>query len=167
MTVEEAYRRKLASNPEGEIALDTVEIYHPMLSKRFYFVRDIVPLTATLETGETVTFAPTAMSATRPSNSSDMDQNASFSFSDPDNLLDDELDRIPLDDSTYPTFTFRPYLLSDLSAPANRPVVYDAQKISQQKGVFTAAVGVPRLNNRGTGLIANPTDIPLLKGVLL
>ncbi|MGL4938833.1 DUF1833 family protein, partial [Shewanella sp.] len=57
MTVEEAYRRKIASNPEGEIALDTVEVYHPMLSKRFYFVRDIVPLTATLETGETVTFA--------------------------------------------------------------------------------------------------------------
>jgi len=31
-TVKAAYRRKLASNPDGEITVDTIEIYHPLIS---------------------------------------------------------------------------------------------------------------------------------------
>lgn len=167
MTIAEDYRRKLASNTDDELTLDTVEIYHPLISKRYYYVNDLVNLSATLENGQVITFEATSMNATRAANNADMDQNASFTLADPENILDDELDRIPLDNDFYPTLTFRSYLLSNTSAPAVGPIVYDAQNITQSKGVFTAAVGAPRLNNRGTGLVVNPTDIPLLKGVLL
>ena len=60
-SVEAAYRLKLASNPEGELDYQTVEITHPLLSKRYLIVMGTSPLTATLETGETVTFEPSPM----------------------------------------------------------------------------------------------------------
>ena len=165
-TVAAAYRKKLASNPDGEIALDTVELYHPDMSRRYYLVADQIPLTATLETGETVTFEAANINAKGAGNNGDMNQNANFAIADPENVLDDELDRIALDSEVVPTLTFRRFLLSDLSYPAWGPITYDAQDVNQEKGKFTCSVSAPRLNNRGTGLIVTPTLCPLLRGIL-
>lgn len=161
-----AYKLKLASNPEGELDFETVEITHSLLSKRYLIVRGNEPLTATLETGETVTFEPSPMEATDAANSNDLDQQASFTLPDVGNLLDDEMQNIPLDNQEWPVFTFRRYVSTDLSYPCVGPITYDLQSLSQSKGVFTADVGVPRLNERPTGILATPTDIPLLKGLL-
>jgi len=65
-SVEAAYRRKLASNPDGEMDYITLQISHPLLSKTYYLVRGLQELTATLETGETITFEPTPMEASGP-----------------------------------------------------------------------------------------------------
>lgn len=165
-SVEAAYRRKLASNPEGELDYITVEITHPKLSKRWLLVRGSEPLTATLETGETVTFEPTAMEAKGAANNNDMDQRASFTLPDVDNQLDDEMDRIPWDDPQLPLFTWRKFVSTDLSYPADGPVSYELQSINQEKGLFTADVGAPMLNQKGTGLLMTPSDIPLLRGIL-
>lgn len=161
-----SYKLKLASNPEGELDFETVEITHSLLSKRYLIVRGNEPLTATLETGETVTFEPSPMEATDAANSNDLDQQASFTLPDVGNLLDDEMQNIPLDNQEWPVFTFRRYVSTDLSYPCVGPITYDLQSLSQSKGVFTADVGVPRLNERPTGILATPTDIPLLKGLL-
>lgn len=161
-----AYKLKLASNPEGELDFETVEITHSLLSKRYLIVRGNEPLTATLETGETVTFEPSPMEATDAANSNDLDQQASFTLPDVGNLLDDEMQNLPLDNQEWPVFTFRRYVSTDLSYPCVGPITYDLQSLSQSKGVFTADVGVPRLNERPTGILATPTDIPLLKGLL-
>lgn len=166
LEIKEAYRRKLATNPDGELALDTVQITHPNLTKTYYLVADKDPLVAYLENGQQVTFEPAAIKADNGGNNNDMDQQAKFTIADPDNILDDEMDRIPLESETLPEFTFRTYLRSDLSYPAYGPVTYDTQTVSQQKGVFTASVGLPRLNQKGTGLIAVPADIPILRGLL-
>lgn len=161
-----AYKLKLASNPEGELDFETVEITHSLLSKRYLIVRGNEPLTATLETGETVTFEPSPMEATDAANSNDLDQQASFTLPDVGNLLDDEMQNIPLDNQEWPVFTFRRYVSTDLSYPCVGPITYDLQSLSQSKGIFTADVGVPRLNERPTGILATPTEIPLLKGLL-
>lgn len=161
-----AYKLKLASNPEGELDFETVEITHSLLSKRYLIVRGNEPLTATLETGETVTFEPSPMESTDAANSNDLDQQASFTLPDVGNLLDDEMQNIPLDNQEWPVFTFRRYVSTDLSYPCVGPITYDLQSLSQSKGVFTADVGVPRLNERPTGILATPTEIPLLKGLL-
>lgn len=166
LEIKEAYRRKLATNPDGELALDTVQISHPNLTKTYHLVADKDPLVAYLENGQQVTFEPAAIKADNGGNNNDMDQQAKFTIADPDNLLDDEMARIPLESDTLPEFTFRTYLRSDLSYPAYGPITYDTQTISQKKGVFTASVGLPRLNQKGTGLIATPTDIPILRGLL-
>lgn len=161
-----AYKLKLASNPEGQIDYTTVEITHPLLSKRYLIVRGTSQLTATLETGETVTFEPSPMDAKNPSNNNDMDQQAAFTLPDVGNELDDEMARIPLNNQVWPVFTFRAYISTDLSYPCKGPIVYDLQSLSQEKGLFTADVGVPRLNERSTGILMTPTEIPILRGVL-
>ena len=161
-----AYKLKLASNPEGEIDYQTVEITHSLLSKRYLIVMGNEPLTATLETGEVVTFEPSAMEVKSASNNNTMDQQAAYTLPDVGNLLDDEMDRIPLGNTEWPLFTFRAFVSTDLSYPCNGPVSYDLQALSQSKGIFTADVGVPRLNERPTGLLATPSDIPLLRGIL-
>jgi Domain of unknown function (DUF1833) len=161
-----AYRRKLASNPDGQMDFDTVEILHPLFSKRYLLVVGTSPLTATLETGELVTFEPTPMDVAEGGNNNDTDQQASFTLPDVGNLLDDEMSRLPLSDTLAPVFTFRSFVSTDLSYPARGPVTYDLQTLTQSKGVFTADVGVPRLNERQTGILMTPQEIPLLRGVL-
>lgn len=165
-SVEAAYRRKLASNPEGELDYITLEIAHPLLSNRWLLVRGTDDLTATLETGEVVTFEGTPMEAKNAANNNDMDQTATFSLPDVLNILDDEMDRIPFDNQELPKFIFRRYVSTDLSFPCDGPVIYELQNLSQEKGVFTAETGVPMLNQRQTGLLMTPEQIPLLRGVL-
>ena len=166
-TAKAAYRRKLASNPDGEISLFTIELYHPDMSKRYYLVADNQDLTAYLEGGEQITFAASNIDTKNAANNADMNQSASFTIADQANQLDDELDRIPLNSDILPTLTFRAYIMSDLSHPAWGPVEYEAQDINQGKGSFTASVSAPRLNSRGTGLIVTPTLCPLIRGLLI
>lgn len=161
-----AYKLKLASNPEGQLDFETLEITHSLLSKRYLIVAGTSPLTATLETGETVTFEPSPMNAVNAANNNNLDQQATFTLPDVGNQLDDEMSRIPLDNQEWPEFTYRRFISTDLSYPCEGPVTYDLQALSQTKGVFTADVGVPRLNERATGLLATPEDIPLLRGIL-
>lgn len=165
-SVEAAYRLKLASNPEGQLDFETLEITHSLLSKRYLIVVGLTPLTATLETGEVVTFEPSPMNAVNAANNNDLDQQSSFTLPDVGNQLDDEMARIPLGNQEWPVFTYRRFISTDLSAPCDGPVTYDLQTLSQSKGVFTAEVGVPRLNERATGLLATPEAVPLLRGIL-
>lgn len=161
-----AYKLKLASNPDGERDFMTVEISHPLLSQTYRIVVGMEPLVATLETGEVATFEPFAMEVKDGGNNNDMDQQASYTLPDVANLLDDEMSRIPLDDDRLPVFIFRGFVSTDLSAPCRGPIVYDLQSLTQSKGVFTADVGVPRLNQRSTGILMTPAEIPLLRGIL-
>lgn len=161
-----AYKLKLASNPDGQLDFDTVEITHQLFSQRYLLVVGTTPLTATLETGEAVTFEPTAMEVVEGGNNNDTDQQASFTLPDVGNLLDDEMVRVHHGDKRDPVFTFRRFVSTDLSYPARGPVTYDLQTLTQSKGVFTADVGVPRLNERQTGILMTPEEIPLLRGIL-
>ena len=165
-SVIEAYKRKLASNPDGQLDFDTVEITDPNFSRRYLLVVGTSLLTATLETGETVMFEPTAMEVVEGGNNNDTDQQASFTLPDVGNLLDDEMSRLPLGYEGSPVFIFRSFVSTDLSYPARGPVTYDLQTLTQSKGVFTADVGVPRLNERQTGILMTPEEIPLLRGIL-
>lgn len=165
-SVIEAYKRKLASNPDGQLTFDTLEITHPLFSRRYLLVVGMSPLTATLDTGETVEFEGVPMEIAEGGNNNDMDQQASFTLPDVGNLLDDEMARLPLSEERAPVFTFRTFVSTDLSYPARGPVTYDLQSLTQSKGIFTAAVGVPRLNERQTGILMTPSEIPLLRGIL-
>lgn len=167
MTPEEiavAYRRMLATAPDGEIYLDTVELSHHQMTKTYWLVSDNMPLTATLETGLVQVFEPEAMTITGAANNGDMSQQASVTLVDAMNILDDELSRIT--EKPDPQVTFRRFMLSDASHPAWGPVVYEAQGVAQAKGTFTVSCGLPKLNNRGTGLILTPEECPLIRGIL-
>lgn len=161
-----AYKRKLASNPEGELDFQTIEITHSLLTQRYLLVVGTTDLQAQLETGEPVTFEAIPMQAADGGNNNDMDQQASFTLPDIGNMLDDEMTRIPLDNDEPIIFTYRAYVSSDLTYPCRGPVRYELQSLNQSKGVFTADVGVPRLNQKGTGVLITPSEIPLLRGIL-
>ena len=107
------------------------------------------------------------MDAKNAANNNDMDQTALFSLPDVLNILDDEMDRIPYSNTELPKFIFRRYVSTDLSYPCDGPIVYELQTLTQEKGVFTAETGTPMLNQRQTGILMTPEEIPLLRGVLL
>ena len=133
-TVAAAYRKKLASNPDGEIALDTIQISDPNMTRTRWFVADQIPLTATLEDGVTAqTFEPANINIKGAASNADLSQSASFTFADPENELDDELTRI-LDAGSVPVLTFRTYLVSDLSYPAWGPVSMRLRTSTRKKG---------------------------------
>jgi hypothetical protein len=119
-SVIEAYKRKLASNPDGQMTFDTVEITDPNFSRRYLLVVGTSPLTAALETGETVTFEGVPMEVGEGGNNNDTDQQASFTLPDVGNLLDDEMSRLPhtnrfLGDVSH----------ADISSPVIRTVLSD------------------------------------------
>ncbi len=165
-SVEAAYRRKLASNPDGEMDFITLEISHPLLSKRWLLVRGVNDLTATLETGEVVTFEGTPMEAKNAANNNDMDQTASFFCRMCSTFSMKKWTESLYDNKELPKFIFRRYVSTDLSYPCDGPVVYELQTLTQEKGVFTAETGTPMLNQRATGILMTPEEIPLLRGIL-
>lgn len=166
-TVEAQYRRKLASCPDGEIVVDTIEISHPLLSKTYYLVADIFDLVANLENESTATtFEASNINVGMAANNADMDQSATITIADPENRLDSELDNIPYDNTELPSVVYRAYLLSDLSYPANGPIKFETQDISQSKGLFTVTVSAPKVNSTGSGLVLTPSLCPLIRGIL-
>ena len=162
----EAYQRKLASNTEREHVYQTLQITCSWLTQPYYIVLGTNEITTKLETGETITWTPSAADFKNAANNGDMDQNASFTLPDVGNILDDEIMRRPAGDAEVPLFTFRAYLDVDLDYPADGPVSYDLISLTQSKGVFTANTGVPKLNQKSTGVLATTDVFPPMRWIL-
>ena len=123
MALEDELRVLLTTYPAGEYMIETIEISHSLFSKTYYFTREPSGITATLESLQVVEFAGVNIDIQLNATKSDLDQNFSFTMPDLDNALDDELDRIPLDNSEKIVINYRVYLNTDLTGPAQGPVV--------------------------------------------
>lgn len=165
MTEFEAYEKLLNSMPENEASYETIYLSHSKFTQVFYFVFNSVPLTAKLITGETVTFLPANISATNAQNNNDLDQQASFTISDPNNELDDQLDRIPLGDTEDIILGYGVYVSASLDAPAEF-IQYTVNSIPQKKGAFTAQCGAPNLNRDETGEVYSFSRFPMLRSAV-
>jgi len=159
----EDYKRFLSSSPEDTQRYEIVVFKHSKLSRTYYFVIDSSSLTATLE-GQEITFEPASIASTNAINSNDLDQSASFTVADVFNELDDELARIPLDDTESLIVGSGIYLDSDLSAPVEY-TEYDIKDIVQEKGVFTVNAGAPDLNSDQCGQVFDLDTWPMLRGL--
>lgn len=164
MTTQEKLRLLLTTYPKGDYIIETLEIYHSKFSQRYYFTREVGGLTAYLETGQQVTFEPINFEADLYSSKSDLDKNLSFTLSDLNNQLDDELDRIPLNDEEKIAVIYRNYNASDLSDVGD---IYklEAVNVSQEKGTFTISAGAPQLNWSKTGIIYDYDTFPTLRAL--
>lgn len=69
LTLSEAYAEAAASAPAGRIVHNTYELTHPSFTERILIVNSYTPVTATLETGETVEFVPCPVTVTPPEES--------------------------------------------------------------------------------------------------
>ncbi len=56
MSVEDDLREYLTSYNAGIVYFETIEIYHPLFSKKYYLTREPLGITATLENGQQVFF---------------------------------------------------------------------------------------------------------------
>lgn len=164
MTTATELREILYSYPRGVYVIDTLEISHSLLSTRYLLTREPTGLTATLETAETVTFEGTNINIILNSAKNDLDSNFSFTLPDIDNILDDELDLIPLDNTEPIVCIYRSFNSDDLSAPSS---IFELEvlNVSQKKGVFTIECGVPQLNWNKTGEIYTYDRFPMLRAL--
>ncbi len=162
MTTQEKLRALLTTYPQDDFIIETLELSHSLFSQRFLFTTQPNGLTANLETGEQVTFQAINFEAQLYSTKSDLDKNLSFSLSDLDNRLDDELDRIPLNEVDEKiAVIYRNYNASDLTDVGDI-FKLEALNVSQTKGAFTIQAGAPQLNWARTGIIYDyGTFLPL------
>ena len=160
----EAYKRKLASNPEGVRYYRTVSLSHSQMSKTYNLVMDSVELVADDENGVSITYSPAAMLESGSMQTNDLDQTASYTISDVFNVLDGELDLIDIATIEPIVVTFRGYHSEYLSKPV-QVYTYNANSVAQAKGSFTIKTGVPDLNSDQTGEIYNLDDFPMMRSL--
>jgi len=165
MSIEDDLRELLVTYPSGDYMIEAIEISHSLFSQTYYLTIEPLGITATLETAATVDFTGTNIEITRNSTKSDLDQNYSFTIPDLDNVLDDEMGRIPFSDSEDISVKYRAYLASDLTEPAMGPVNLQVVGVNQEKGVFTITAGAPQLNWNKTGIIYDYDTWPMLRAL--
>ena len=158
------YRRLLASQPEEERYFETIELSHSLFSRTYRLVVDSVALDATTPEDGLVTFEPASIKPVNAMQSDDLDQSVSFTIADVENILDDELDRVPLGFSESPLLIYRIYLNTDLSEPVEF-FQYNIKEVAQQEGIFTIKAGSPDLNSDQTGEIYDLDRFPMLRSI--
>jgi len=164
MTAAEKLRVILTTYPKGIYTIDTIEITHSLFTERFLFTREPSGITATLETAEVVTFEGVNFEAELNQKRADLDANFAFTLADPENLLDDQLDLIPFDNTEPIVIVYRAFNSDDLSEPST---VYNLQalNVSQKNGLFTIECGAQQLNWSATGKIYDYDTFPMLRAL--
>ncbi len=167
-TPAEKLRILYTTYPKGRYQIDTIEISHGLFSQRFFFTREPFGITATITnanlTTESVDFVGTNFEPVLNKKKSDLDSDFAFTLADPDNLLDDELDLIPLDDDEKIVCVYRSYNDDDLTSEGELHRL-EVLSVSQDKGVFTIQTGLPQLNWRQTGIRYEYDVFPMLRAL--
>jgi hypothetical protein len=153
------YKILLSSQPENDRYYELLTISHSAMSKVYNLVVDSVSLVS-----NGVTFEPANIKPERPVNSNDLDQIASFSIGDIDNVLDDEMDRIPLDTTEKIICRSMLVLSTDLDTLVE-DISFFVDTVPQQKGVFTIKSSVTDLNALQTGEAMTLTRLPALRAI--
>ena len=95
MTALTEYQKFMASETEGFIELETIEIWHSEFGETLRFVKEFVSQDLTLEEtaprnpSATVTFTPFAATIKKPQDSGDVEQILSVSISGVNNVIND------------------------------------------------------------------------------
>jgi|LGVE01.1.fsa_nt_gb hypothetical protein len=160
----QAYKELLNSKPEGRRYYETLILSHSLLSQTYYFVNDSVDLVANDNDGLSRTYTALPFQSSNAVNSNDLSQTATYSLPDVQNILDDELDRIPIGNTENILATFGIYESDFLDSPAEW-LVYEVDKVPQKKGSFSIQTGVPKLNSDETGEIYDFQTWPMLRSV--
>lgn len=165
MSAVDDYKRLLASYPKGQYIIDTFEIYHPLISQRYFLTNDTDDVTATDESSNVRTYESTQIKVDLNDTSDDLDQNFRFTFADLNNVWDDEIDRVPLGDTTPMSITYRSYVSTNLSEPS---VVYRlfVLNISQSHNSITLDCGANQLNWHQTGVVYDFDTFPMMRGLI-
>lgn len=170
MTIQEDKLRELYTTyPAGIYQHDTLEISHSLFTERFFFTREPLGLTGVTITNangstEVVDFDGVNFELVLNRKKSDLDSDFSFTFGDPENRLDDELDLIPLDNTEKIQIVYRSYRSDDLTGEGEL-FRLEALSVNQEKGIFTVQCGAPQLNWQQTGIRYEYDVFPMLRAL--
>jgi hypothetical protein len=143
-TITEALAEAYASAPPSAVVLHTMELWHPSWPAAIRLVADFADLTATLESdapvdaGTSVLFTGCPFRFTLPQVGQGR-QELSIQFDNVAQLLMPLIEAADLTSATPIRATYRPYLVSDTSAPQMTPVLgLDVVRISADAMQVTA-----------------------------
>lgn len=109
---------RLYASGGREVELETLAIQVGV--QTFYLTKGWDDITATLETGEIVTFTACGMDIAKPARNADGVQDLRFAISNISGVVSTQI-RAALEAKVEMVATFRLYLSTDLLAPAQRP----------------------------------------------
>ncbi|HEL3748616.1 TPA: DUF1833 family protein [Stenotrophomonas maltophilia] len=109
---------RLYASGGREVELETLAIQ--VGAQTFYLTKGWDDITATLETGEVVTFTACGMDIAKPARNADGVQDLRFAISNISGVVSTQI-RAALEAKVEMVATFRLYLSTDLLAPAQRP----------------------------------------------
>ena len=161
------YDRFLASAPQAQREIRTLEISHPDLPKIHYFVADYEDLTATLEDLTQVTFTAATLEITEPSERQDSEQNLQVRMGAVTDSLQDILDQITEQGFlTELKVVYRKYYSEDLTQPAATPLILFGSSINFEGSESVSFVAEDTdLTNKRSGQIYTLIEYPGLESV--
>lgn len=159
MAIEDDLRQILTTYPKGVYVIDTLTISHSDISKTYYLTLEPEGIVI-----DGIFYEPANFDVSLNTEKSDLDEIYTFTISDPENKLDDELDLIPLNTNENISIVYKAFNSDDLSEPS-RVENTEVISVSQEKGRFSAVCGYRRLNDRRTGVEQDYDLFPMLKAV--
>ena len=166
-TPQEIYEAYLLNSPDGERHIEVVTISHSKLSQTYHITPTPEPVAVTFETGGDVVPMPVNLNVEKSQSRGDLDEQFNFNISDIDGTLNDEADRIPLDDEEPLVVTYRGFMVSDTSAPCEGPFFLEGVSMTKSTdGSVTIAAQSPSLVVNRTGELYTYERFPMLRGFL-
>jgi len=152
------------SNPENERMYLAFIVSHSLLSQTYYFVDDTEDLTVTDPDVVGGVYTKEGISYTESISADTLDKTADLSINDFGDIIDTELDRIPLDNEELIVITVNKYHSSDLSI-TQESTSFRVKQITQDTGIAQFSLEKPRLNVKGSGVIMSYARFPMQRGI--
>lgn len=166
LDLESALRTFLASAPQTVYPVQTLEISHSAMTQTFHLWHEPYVGTTTVA-GVVKTMQPCNVAIKLAGSPGHLDQKFEISIStvDIEDVLREQLDRIPIATTEKIQIIYREFLSDDLTAVLASATL-QAESISYQIGAASINAVSPRLNMTRTGELYAPKDIPMLRGFL-
>jgi hypothetical protein len=167
LSLDARLRTFLASAPRTAHLIQTVELSHSMMLKRYFLWREPYSGVITTEDGLWVV-EPVNMAISLSGDEGHLDQNFEIRIStvDIEDEFREQLDSIPVDTLEKIRCVYREYLSDDLTDIVTGPIVLQVEAITQVIGAASLQAVYTRYNQLRTGEAYVPRDVPMLRGFL-
>ena len=157
-------REILTTYPSGEYNISCIRISHPLMSQEYLFTQQPGGLTAIDNNLIEVVFNEAQYEEELQTDQNDLDQIYKFTFADPNNVLDDELERIPNSNIEPIRAELFMYINTNLTEHAIY-VDLDVASVTQPNGAFSFTAGPRQLHYNQTGEIYDTSRFVMLRAV--
>ena len=167
LDLEQQLREFLASAPRSKYMIEVVSIAHSALTQTYHLWKEPVAGTVTDESSNVLSVIPVNCQIDPAGSPDNLDQKFTVTIdtTDPDNILRNELDLIPLTTEERILLTYRVYLSDDFTEPQAVQQL-QVESINYGRGIASLSAVAPRLNITRTGELYTLKRFPMLRGFL-